>query len=455
MSALQNPAPEPQQPIAKPVAVPSPEGPQSGRSWLVWGALAIALVAGLGLWRWYSQTQAENLSAAAPTVRTAKARAGQLHQSIRLNGITAARNYVNVTAPKLTGPEGNRPMIVLKMTSSGTFVKKGQILMEIDGQSLQDHIDDVHSTVVQAESDIVKRKAEHALDMETLLQSVRVAKAELDKYGHDLKAKELRPAVDQELIELSFQEAQARYEQLQKDIGFKQQQQAAELKILTYTAERHKRHRDRHKVDLTKFVVYAGMDGMAVVQNTFRGGEFDAIKVGDQVSAGQLIMKVVDPGSMQVESSINQSQATEFRLGQTATISLDAFPGLKFPGKIYSVGALAVGGWRQQNYIRTIPVRVAIEGADAKLIPDLSAAADILINKEEEKTVLIPRGALAEEDGKFFVYTKQGAGFVKKQVEAGSMNWTQAAIKSGLADGEEVALNFHPAAPEAKQVASR
>lgn len=80
-----------------------------------------------------------------------------------------------------------------------------------------------------------------------------------------------------------------------------------------------------------------------------------------------------------------------------------------------------------------------------------SAAADVLIGKEEEKTVLIPRGALQEADGKSFVYVKQGNQFVQKEVKTGAMNPVQAAVLSGLGDGDEVALNYVPVKPEAKQ----
>ncbi len=458
MSAILNPLPnsEPQKgPKPGPVAVPKPEVPKGGPNW--WGRLSMVagLMVGMVAWQWFNNAQEQAAKTNLPSIRTAKARLGQLHQNIRLNGITTARNFMNVTVPKLTGPEGNRPMVILKMVPTGSLVKKGQIVLEIDGQSLQDHVDDVHATVVQAEGDITKRRAEHALDMENLSQNVRVAKAELDKVSLELKAKELRPTIDQEQIELSVEEAKAKLDQLVKEVDLKKQQQAAEMKILEYTMERHRRHRDRHKADLTKFVVRAGMDGLAVVQTLFRGGETDALKVGDNVFPGQLALKVVDPKSMQVESTINQSQVSEFRIGQMATISLDAFKGLTLPGRLYSIGALAVASGRQQNYIRTIPVRLSIDGFDPRLIPDLSASADVLTQKEEAKSVLIPRGALTEEDGKSFVFVKQGTQFVKKEVKMGGVNPIQASVVSGLSDGEEVALNYAPVQPAAQQVASR
>ena len=452
MSANPNPLPFPSEPAKKPVLVPAPEEPKGKTSWLIWGSLLVLLVASIAAWQWYSAQQEAEKLAAIPAVRTAKARVAPLHQTVRITGVTTARNFANITVPKLTGPEGNRPMTILKMAASGTMVKKGQIVLEIDGQSLQDHVDDVNATVMQAQGDILKRKAEQALDIENLNQNIRVAKSELDKVRLDAKTKELRTALDQEVLQLSVEEADAKYQQLLKDMDFKKQSQASEMRILQFTMERHMRHRDRHKADLKKFVVSAAMDGLAVVQPVFRGSENDTIKVGDIVAPGQVAMKIVDPKSMQVEGNINQTEVSQFRIGETAKITVDAFPGMSLKGRLYSVGALAVMGGRQQSFIRTIPVRVAIEGFDPKLIPDLSAAAEVLTGTGDEKAVLIPRGAIVEQDGKTYVFAKQGVNFVKREVKTGDMNDTQIVIQSGVSAGEEVALNYSQPLP---QVASR
>jgi HlyD family secretion protein len=452
MSANPNPLPLPSDPAKKPVLVPAPEEPKGKRSWLIWGSLLALLVASIATWQWYAAQQDAKKLAAIPAVRTVKARVAPLHQTVRITGVTTARNFANITVPKLTGPEGNRPMTILKLAASGSMVKKGQIVLEIDGQSLQDHVDDVHATVMQAQGDIVKRKAEQALDLENLNQNIRVAKSELDKVRLDAKAKELRTSLDQEVLQLAVEEADAKYQQLLKDMDFKKQSQAAEMRILQFTMERHMRHRDRHKADLKKFVVAASMDGLAVVQPVFRGSENDTIKVGDVVAPGQVALKVVDPKSMQVEGNINQTEVSQFRIGETAKITLDAFPGMSLKGRLYSVGALAVMGGRQQSFIRTIPVRVAIEGFDPKLIPDLSAAAEVLTGTGDDKAVLIPRGAIVEQEGKTYVFAKQGASFVKREVKTGDMNDTQIVVQSGVSAGEEVALNYSQPLP---QVASR
>lgn len=461
MSALSNPTPSnpnsaPQiVPSGKPTLVAPPEESKSFPVWLIWVAVVLVVGISLGAWRWNAQQKEAEALAAMPTAKTAKVRLAPLHYSVRLTGVTSSRNFINAMAPKLTGPEGNRPMTILSLVTSGSMVKKGQTLMQIDGQSLQDHIDDINSTILQAQGDERKRAAEQALDMEALNQNLRVAKSELDKLKLDAKAKELRTTVDQELLDLAVDESQAKYNQLLKEVDFKKAQQAAEMRILQFTTQRHVRHRDRHKVDLGKFTVNASMDGLAVVQSVFRGGDNDSIKVGDNVYPGQTVLKVVDPRNMQVEGTMNQAEISDFRIGQMATIGLDAFPGLTLRGKIYSIGALAVAGMRQGNFIRTIPVKIAIDGFDPRLIPDLSAAADVQLRSSETKALLVPRGAVVSEGDKKFVYVKQGANFVKTPVELGEMNEVQAAVSSGLSEGAEVALNYVLPKAEGTEVASR
>jgi len=164
------------------------------------------------------------------------------------------------------------------------------------------------------------------------------------------------------------------------------------------------------------------------------------IQQGDQVRPGQQIMKVVDAAQMQIEAAINQAESDDFRIGQTARIRLDAFPGLELPGKIYTIGALATGGWRQNNYIRNIPVRVAILGSDNRVIPDLSASADVLLATAENQTI-VPLSGLESQDGATVAYVKKGETFEVREVQLGLKNDTHAAVLAGLSPGDEVRLN--------------
>lgn len=448
MSAILNPVP-PVQPSAPPA--PPPAAKQDKRpAWVTYAVFGALIVAGIGAWQYFTQQTERRQSAAAVPVRTAKVVQGPLDIALRVSGTVAARQYSNVTAPRMTGPESERPLLLMKLASTGSMVKKGEIIAIIDGQSMQDHVDDVHSTVLQSEADLRKRAAEQQIEYENLLQTVRVARAELDKVGVDAKALEVRTAIDQELIKLSGEEANARYKQLAEEVNLKRVSQTSESKILDFTRERHTRHRDRHKKDLTRFTITSPMDGMAVVQTVWRSGEFTAISEGDQTFPGQLILKVVDPRDMHIEATVSQADISHVRLGQTAKVHLDAFPGLDLTGKVDAIGAMAIGGMRQNAYIRNVPVRIRIDGSHDKVIPDLSASADVLLSRTKDATIL-PLSAVHEDGDARFVYVRgTKGGFERRDIQIDKQNATYAAVLAGVSIGEEVALNYEPPAAAAK-----
>lgn len=437
-SALTKPAPlSPSPGSPTPVAPPVAPANRKPRKWLI--LALIVVIAGVSYFLWKRFQQADQ-AAAVTQVRTAKVTMGSLGASARITGQTSARNYAHILAPRLLGPEGNRQMLIEVLAASGSFVRKGDIVVEIDSASSRDHIDDVQDTVDQSELDVNKRKAEQALDWENLQQTLRVAKSELDKARLDASASEIRTSVDQELIKLAVDEAEARHKQLSADLASQRAVHQAELRILELTQERHRRHLNRHVTDLQKFTIRAPMDGLVVMQQLFRGGEMVQMQQGDQVSPGQPIMKIVNTASMQLEAQVNQAESSRFKIGQRAKIGLDAFPDVELEGRIASIGALAAGGWRNSFYIRNVPVTLNIIGTDPRIIPDLSASAEVLMERVDQ-TAIVPRGALKREGGQVVVYVKKGESFERRPVELGLQNYTHVAIKAGLNTGDEIRLN--------------
>jgi hypothetical protein len=440
MSAIGHPSPVP---AGVPEQFPPPQrvppAPKRPRPWKVWLVVAVIVAGAWVAYKLLTRPQQLQRQTVAPSVRTARLAVGTLERTLRLGGETSARNYASITVPRLRAPESRGDLVLIKLAKSGSLVKKGDLVAELDTRAAQDHIDDVASTITQAEADVSKRKAEQAMDWGNLEQTLKVAKASLDKATLDNSASEVRTPIDQELLKLAEEEAAAKYKQLQGEVAFKQAVHQAELRILDITQRRHVMHRDRHVSDIKRATFYAPMDGLVVMQTFYRGGEMSQIQLGDDVDSGQTFMKIVDTSSMQVETNVNQTESRLLRVGQPARISLDAFPGLQLQGKVYSVGAMGVRGWRENYYIRTIPVSILIEGNDPRLIPDLSAAADVVLERKENALIL-PLGALQSEKGKDVVYVKRGDRFERREVTLGMRTATQAAVLSGLEAGDDVAL---------------
>lgn len=441
MSASTQPAPRPirppGQPAPGPVPVPSPAEPRRPR-WRLPLLILLAGLLGAGLYLLLKSGPATQVGST-DLIRTAGVTSGPLARVVRVAGQTSARSFAAIMVPRFRGPDSGRDLTLMKVANAGAFVKQGDVVAELDAQTLKDHIDDVNDQVEQAENDVLKKKAEQDVEWESLQQNLRVAKADRDKTKLDLSAAEVKTEVERELLKLAADESEAAYKEMQGDLANKKAADRAELRVLQLTVRKQQIHRNNHVSDLKKFNIKAPMDGLVVMLQTWRGGEMKPIQQGDDVHPGQPFMKIVDTRSMQMEAAVSQADASELRLGQVATVGLDAFPGLQFSGKIYSIGAMAVKGMWDTYYIRNVPVRIAIQGSDSRLIPDLSAWAHVHLDLQQNATI-VPAEAVRSEGGRTVVFVKRGQGFEKRPVELGLRTSTQAAVLTGLRPGERVAL---------------
>lgn len=360
-----------------------------------------------------------------------------MSEVLRISGTTHATEFRNVITPRQQAPEASNHMLLQTLIPSGTLVKKGQTIAVIDATALRDHVDDLADTIRQAQADVSKRKAEQQIEWETYLATLRQAKADMEKAILDARAAGVKTDIERQLLELNVKQTTARYNQLSADMKTRQAENQSEINILQLTEERHRRHHDRHAHDLEAFTVKAPMDGMSVSQSMWYSGELREIRQGDQVFPGLLIVRVVNPAKMQVEGKVNQAEAMNVKVGQPVTVRLDAFPNETLKGHVESIGALATGGWREQDYIRNIPVIVKLDEMNPHVIPDLTAAADISIVRLN-RALQVPRSAVHTDRGERYVLLRDSS---RRKVRLGLETNTQSQITDGLREGEEVRLN--------------
>jgi multidrug resistance efflux pump len=387
-------------------------------------------------WLFWPRPQPKTATAA---VRIVKAVRGVLQQSIRLTGAVSARNFSNILAPMMQAPDSGRGQVLVYLAPSGGFVKEGDVLAQIDGQSVKDHLDDVEATVDQAAKDLLKLRAQQQARREALEQAVRAARANWDKAKQDVLAGPVKSAIQREQIRLSLEEAKANYEEIAGELPLLDERQAAEWKLAEMGQDFQIRHRNRHRHDLDRFTVRAPRDGQVILKTIYRHGEPAQVQLGDELAPGQPFMRVVDLSSMQVDATISESDAELVHLGQKATIRFNAYPDLVLDGRVEAVGTLAVSGRRISYFVRTIPVRISIDGSDRRVIPDLTASADVVV-AEQDNSLLIPREAVQEAGGKTVVYVKDGESVVPREIEVGGYSNTQASVISGLQEGEQIAI---------------
>ncbi|MBI3698494.1 MAG: efflux RND transporter periplasmic adaptor subunit [Acidobacteria bacterium] len=450
-------SPEPAMPVPTPLepAGPSPapapqrRGPRVGKLLVMLALVAVAVV----VWNARRRPQPAGQGRGGEGVaHTAKVFLGTFEKSLRISGTVGASNYAAITAPQLRGHEGPRggggsstpsQLILLKLAKPGSLVKKGNPIAEFDNQWEEERLEDHKAQVIQAKAMVEKRRAEIAIENETEQQLLRSAKADHDKALLDLKTAEIRSAIDAEKMKLAVEEAAARYKQIQEEVRLKKLSQQANLRSLEIQVSQEQNHVERHNHNLVRMDIKAPIDGLVVMQPIYRSGQFGQVQEGDQVYPGSYFMQIVDLSKMVVNGYVNQSDSQGLALGQPATVRLEAYPDLEFLGRLTSMGAMATSGMSGRGrgardlYVKMIPVRFSIGARDSRVIPDLSASADVKF-KIEEKVPQIPREAVIEENGKTYATVRQGEGAQKREIRLGMHNNTHAVVLAGLSEGEEV-----------------
>jgi len=144
---------------------------------------------------------------------------------------------------------------------------------------------------------------------------------------------------------------------------------------------------------------------------------------------------VVDTTCLYISAPIDEVDAPAVRTGQRAQITLDAFPGRKFPGHVRRVAPYVLDAEKQA---RTVEIEAEIENPQASnLLPGYSADVEVIL-ETRENVLRIPTQALGE--GRVLVLEPSGI-LRRREVTAGVANWEYTEVTAGLEEGDLVVLS--------------
>ncbi len=348
------------------------------------------------------------------------------------------------------GGGGGEFMLILQdLVKPGSRVRKGDVVAEFDRQFMLLRIEDYKSSVAQQQASLNKLRADLDEYRVSHAQMIDAAKAQLEKARLDVRTIPVLSDIDAERTRLALAEAEAQYKQLLSEVKQVETSQTAQIRNAEYELKAAQLELRRAEQNAERMVSRAAIDGMTVMQNMWRGGDFSQIQQGDQVYPGQLFMQIVDPASMVVNASLNQVDAERLRLGAKATVRFDAYPGLELPAHVIAIAAVTRTGGFRANYVKEVPVRLKLDAMDPRVIPDLSVSVDVVV-AEEQAVATVPLGALFADasTAKPFAFVREGTAWRRREVEVGLKSNVAAAIRSGLRPGETIALERPPEAME-------
>lgn len=365
-------------------------------------------------------------------------------RTLRIHGVIEAVKFHAVAAPRLSG-QGNTPMIITRLIPAGTRVQPGDLLAEFDRQAQTKNYLDRETEYKDRVEQIRKKKAQQTADRVRDERELKEAEHAVEKAALDVKRNEILSRIDAEKNTQNLEEARARLEQVRRTLRLRQSVLGAEVRILEIQRDRDLAAMRNAQRNSERMVIKSPLAGLVVLSTIFKSSGPGEVQEGDEVRPGVPFLQVVDPQAMQVRARVNQVDALSLEAGQKATVRLDAYPDLEFPGRVHQVGAIGMGG-SFSDKIRTFPALFTIEGFDPRTMPDLSAAVNVELERVPGALVA-PRDAVTEESGRHFVRIRNGSGFDKTPVTLGRMSEHEVVVQSGVREGS-VVLRGRPAAHE-------
>jgi HlyD family secretion protein len=189
---------------------------------------------------------------------------------------------------------------------------------------------------------------------------------------------------------------------------------------------------------------------MAGVVTALPVEEGEVAVIGTMNNAGTVLMTIADMSVVEAVMEVDETDVPAVKVGQRATVTIDAYPNKTFPGLVTEVASSPI----KRNGISTstteavnFEVKIQIENPPAGVRPGFSASADI-ITGTRPKALAIPIQALVvrekpgstpgkplDEEGVFAITN----GAVKFQpVKTGLSGDSNIEIVSGAKDGEQI-----------------
>jgi len=364
-----------------------------------------------------------------PAIVTARAERRPFVRSIRVAGLVAASRSFAVTAPRLAG-SGMSMLVVTKLVASGASVRKGDLLVEFDRQAQIKNAFDRRGEYLDFLAQIKKKQADQRAAQARDESDLKQAENAAEKAKLELLKKEFQSAIEAEKNQQTFEEAQARLKQLRQTFDLKRRAAVAELRILEIQRDRAHSAMLKAEDNATRMRVLSPLDGLVVPKQVYKGGQMGEVQEGEQVRSGMPMIDVVDASSMEVRARVNQADVPYLRIGQAAEVRLDAYPGKVFPAKLEQLAPIGIASDMTEK-VRTFVAIFSVAARDPVLMPDLSAAADVEIERIPD-AVVVPRDAVNIRNGKATVFVQDGRAFAERTITIRARSEKDVAVASGL-----------------------
>lgn len=282
----------------------------------------------------------------------------------------------------------------------GDFVKKGQVIAELEKEDLTARVERNKAELAVAEARIE--------DVEARL---KLAQVQLQRHKELIVSR----AVSQDALDIAA-----------KEFAVNQ----AGLRLAQRQVESAKAALKESVASLAYATLTAPISGVIASVST---------QEGETVTAGlnaPVFVTIIDLTRLQVDAFVDEVDIGKVQLGQKAVFTVDSFPAREFEGKVVAVYPKAVIQENVVNYDTVIDITSPYDGL---LRPDMTTSVTILL-EAREGVLAVPAEAVKREKGKTLVYVPANGRAEPREVKTGWKDGPWIEIAGGLKEGETVLL---------------
>ncbi len=366
---------------------------------------------------------------------------------------------------------------ILWVIDEGTYVKKGDKVVELDESGLQTEVKSQRIVVNTADATVIGSEAQlkqdqiarqeylegtYKTERKNILSEIALAEQDLRKAELQLGSAErlaakgtLKPlqieaenfAVENARNKLdsarSKLEVLDKYTKEKMLVQFDSNIEKAKAKL---DSDRNTLEEEKDKLtELEEQIQYctitAPAEGQVVHANKFssRGSSEFVVEAGALARERQVLIVLPDPTKMQVKAKINESRITLVTEGMPCKIRVNAVEG-DLLGQVTKVNKYAEPGSWFSSSVKEYATYIQIINPPPVIRTGMTAEVRIFVEQLKD-ALQIPVHAIYEHKGHLFTLVKVNNKYQTREVKIGASNEKMVTINEGLNEGEVVVLN--------------
>jgi multidrug efflux pump subunit AcrA (membrane-fusion protein) len=379
-----------------------------------------------------------------PDLPTAEVTRGQFVDAIEIRGDIRPLKSIVLSAPMQSGE-----LQIVKLAKNGSMVKAGDVVVEFDASTLRRTMQEKQSELKQAEAEIEQSTAQSRITKEQNATELMRSKYNIQRSKLDVNKGDTVSRIENEQAKLTLRDNEQKLAELEAKMNSDSTSTEADL-----SSKRRKREKalfdfQRAERGIQNLQLRAPAAGMVNILTNYRasgpwGGQEVEFREGDRAWPGAAIMELPDLTSVHLEARLEEADRGRLKVGQAATIRIEAIPGREFKATIERISVLAKidysSGWPPA---RNFELGLVLDEIDPKIRPGMSAVARIATDLVPD-VLLVPSESLFQHDGHSVVYKLAGSQFVEQQVQVSRRGKELAIVAGGVTTGDRVATRKPP-----------